>query len=932
LAKKLNKKIMRKIILHIIIWSAGIFSANAQAPQCNTEQDCENGNGISTNPNNPINTKCPERRNNFDWRVQRTDGYPEDYIIYGPNTTYKEIQNPFTGPSGASHVGTLVNQTNSDYQPEDGWELLKVEFGIEGNTNINNTQNYQPNQPHDYTKPRMPYMILYNKYSGTMRFFGALLNANSDYETLEIQLRIPSESPKESEFGVYVKQLKATNLLSLTRDFAQPLDIETNDVATSMFIKFRNNENEFFWFDLPVAYDPCICNNKVQLDIFFNFVQTANIKINNEDNSAVKTETKSTSSGNLEYGKIVVGRVFAAAASAVIAVKSGGTIINFQAFTDLIDIVTEHKNFSPENNENLLKLKNYLDCGSKYASVITKNKGYFKNFDFTDEDAFGNLKGTEIKAGNEILEANTTFLSSLTKGCNQKDNASTVNSGSIHLSGEWTRDILLGGTEKHLAVPGSNWNDKTLIKIHNPADSLYPAYTTYDERLGTFSLLESPMVKLEYLESVSILDPTNIDHPTPTITKSGQTVFKMYLDDQLKYSFNPILNLDYSNTTIQARLVVKKHLGDLFPYNVNEATNFTMSVSANQKTSQGMNPLCSWSETFNFSNINCSVSKNNFFEVVTPYVPIDQIRGVKSVFSQSFLSSSYDLMMENIFIQFQIVGISKNLGTDGFPVSFVQYFTFPVKVQLIPNLELYTLAKNPLIESCSNMRTRLDNQYPDIINSQFNSSIIHRLTSNQSKIFNSDINFLNDETFFYDGFVKISAKLSTTAGKKVKIYSTFGFELLPGAEIDPSIELIVGYPFASTPNPPQTYQQVSDFCSDTIKYKAQEHSAAAIAEEKAVYEEHERARILAKMQQDRSFKFGLKPNPTSGMSTVFWDGDEMPNQLTLIDGAGQVLFDTPLSGDGRSYDLDMSAYSHGVYLIIITSSSGKKGQQKLIKL
>jgi hypothetical protein len=47
---------------------------------------------------------------------------------------------------------------------------------------------------------------------------------------------------------------------------------------------------------------------------------------------------------------------------------------------------------------------------------------------------------------------------------------------------------------------------------------------------------------------------------------------------------------------------------------------------------------------------------------------------------------------------------------------------------------------------------------------------------------------------------------------------------------------------------------------------------------------------------------------------------------------GQVLFDTPLSGDGRSYDLDMSAYSHGVYFIIITSSTGKKGQQKLIKL
>lgn len=200
-----------------------------------------------------------------------------------------------------------------------------------------------------------------------------------------------------------------------------------------------------------------------------------------------------------------------------------------------------------------------------------------------------------------------------------------------------------------------------------------------------------------------------------------------------------------------------------------------------------------------------------------------------------------------------------------------------------------------------------------------------------NKEFNSDKVFQDDEIFFYDGLVEISAKLSSAPGKKVKIYSTIGFELLPGAEIDPNIELIVGYPYESNPIPPQTYQQVSDFCTSN-KYKAQEFSASAIAEEKMVYEEREKARMLEKMAEDRSFKFALKPNPTRDMATVFWDGDEMPNQLTLIDGTGQLLFETPLSGDGRSYDLDMSEYSHGVYFIIITAPSGKKGQQKLIKL
>ncbi|HEY1045461.1 MAG TPA: hypothetical protein VGF79_03415, partial [Bacteroidia bacterium] len=86
--------------------------------------NCENGNGINTNPNSPSNPNCSNMLNNFDWRVFRTDNLPEDYVIYGPSNVYKEIQNPFTGPSTAPHAGYLTNQSNSNYQPEDGWEML----------------------------------------------------------------------------------------------------------------------------------------------------------------------------------------------------------------------------------------------------------------------------------------------------------------------------------------------------------------------------------------------------------------------------------------------------------------------------------------------------------------------------------------------------------------------------------------------------------------------------------------------------------------------------------------------------------------------------------------------------------------------------------------------------------------------------------------
>ncbi len=39
---------------------------NASAP---INQYCEEGQGISTDPNNLINVECPDLKNNFEWRV-----------------------------------------------------------------------------------------------------------------------------------------------------------------------------------------------------------------------------------------------------------------------------------------------------------------------------------------------------------------------------------------------------------------------------------------------------------------------------------------------------------------------------------------------------------------------------------------------------------------------------------------------------------------------------------------------------------------------------------------------------------------------------------------------------------------------------------------------------------------------------------------------
>lgn len=49
-------------------------------PNQNTEQFCEEGKGIRTNPDDLNNPECPDLKNNFDWRAQTPNSiewYPD---------------------------------------------------------------------------------------------------------------------------------------------------------------------------------------------------------------------------------------------------------------------------------------------------------------------------------------------------------------------------------------------------------------------------------------------------------------------------------------------------------------------------------------------------------------------------------------------------------------------------------------------------------------------------------------------------------------------------------------------------------------------------------------------------------------------------------------------------------------------------------------
>ncbi len=895
------------IFLIICLLSIGkIYSQN-----CTTNtSNCENGNAVKTNPTNPSNANCPSQRNNFDWRVQRTDFLPEDYIVYGPGTIYKEIQNPFTGPTGAPHAGTVTNQRASNYQPEDGWELLKVEFGIKGNVNINNDPNFLPNQPTNYTKPKLPYMILYNKYSGTMRFFGSLLDANSDYETLEIILTIPSKDakylPNNSNDNPidYNENLKSTNLLSIQGESVQPLDQETDEASISIFIKFRNNEAEFFWFDLPVAYDPCICNNKVQLDVAFRFTQTAQIALNQVVENGIKNVSKSSSSGNADYARMVFGRILAAGVSGALAIKTGGAIVNYKAFIDLIDVVKDHPSRANNQTEkdNLNKLKNYLTCSEKMFSVVN---GSFKDITGTDAKK-------QIAAGQKILDANTTFLSSLVKGCNTADNAATGTTNALDFSGTFTRSPMIGGSEIFLAMPGSNWSNINLLpKDYVSNNTIVPSYPTYNERLGTFALLKTPKIHAHILKETIIED-----NSIPIIKATGRTVCNLKVTDDLIYCFNPKLNVDYGNTKIYCRIVLREI----------EDVEF---VNGNNFKFETKHQSCSTilRNNFNLENKFFKKTPNSLYGLSSTFVDINQFKNMPLTFSLttnniSNLSSIDSKIIANTFIQFKILLTSFD-EVNNKPITAYHLFTYPLNIFMTEYLEPHLIDPN---WDCAGYNDFINNTFIPGIQNTFTSSVPTMIFEN--KEYNSDVVFNMNQIFLYDGIVTIKAKLSSANGVKVKIYSTIGFELEVGAEISPDIELIVGLPLEVIPQPAQTYTQVASFCDDPNKYKASQFSSLAKAQEKLEYERRAEQEAIQKAK----FNFRIHPNPSDGIFNIsFIEAQEEPTNLNIIDISGKTVYTQVLEPRQINYNLQLTSLAAGVYFVNIIGSKNSSTQKIVIQ-
>ncbi len=569
------KKLIRYIIIAIFLinYKAGM----AQYPCVNTN----NGYPITTNPdsiteqqaNHPgwYNTCEDFKVNKFDWRSQYWYcGISPGYVtrsISTPNPSPVQIPSFFWSSNTYPFYTYYELDALSNFNPLNGWELIKQDFGYFDY----NDNGSPPAYSYNNSTRDGPYVILYNKYTSTMRVIFAIDNeeAYTNYKVTVsfIDPSAPSPPANTSSF-------KFSGLLSMDTAVALPLDQNTTMKTVSELVASQTNADNFMFADFQVAYDPCTCINPSGIIVSFSTLSTSTINL---------------------YGRLL-------GLSENVAGMSGSNVL-VNTSNSYLSSVWGHGT----NVDGGMKVGQHYDSIiNEYAKIITKQTaaGAIATQQATDEKQaltdvgqlfsvtgtiLGIVAGTPASAPITLMSkvisglgSFTNFLSSTItvpgSPVNDAKYPSIINAD-LALTGSSTLNVALNSDDISLATPGSYgadqqpeyWNTyyNTATCTSNPYSfsTLPPVmYPEYNEVLGTFALLQTPRVE-HYRDTVLLNAGDDEDdwftdpNPIGGVIYSSQYQANYYnnyqLELPLKYAFNPAAPIDKDSTTIYASIIFK---------------------------------------------------------------------------------------------------------------------------------------------------------------------------------------------------------------------------------------------------------------------------------------------------------------------------------------------------------------------------------------
>ncbi len=240
---------MKKLLLALYFFSVPLFCKS----QCYLQP-----NGVTTDPRNNFqnaeNPVDPIYTNQFfDWT--------QDYFH---NLNWQNTSGPTSAnqPHNLPDNSTAFIYNNDDFMPENGWELLRFNKGYinyweddEGIGTPNTTNN-------------SVYFILYNKYRSLIRVYFMISPSQADYDYFRVNLKFKDI------------QMNRTAILSSAEKVIKPLIHFDPLLKLSSTYQFFNSSYLWYFADFTIMYDPCTCDNTLEIEFELETVHEVEIVLN----------------------------------------------------------------------------------------------------------------------------------------------------------------------------------------------------------------------------------------------------------------------------------------------------------------------------------------------------------------------------------------------------------------------------------------------------------------------------------------------------------------------------------------------------------------------------------------------------------------------------------------------------------------------------
>jgi hypothetical protein len=887
--------------------------------------DCPEDKGISTNHANPENCEVEEQYpsktnqflNTFDWAKNSNNAFhsiPLNTLAGWSISAPANMESPFYQGYMSKPGGTPIN--DFDFHWEDGWELMYMNTGYYPNGDVYHDHNLNNNPIINYSlglrHQAVPYIILYNRYTGKMR---SLFNVFSDLGTFtDIKLNVG-----------YISTSAVSGIFRHGNGYDAPMDQKTSTPSYSTNFLNGNNNQKWFMSDVQLGYDPCVCDYFSKFDFHLYGITTYDVNIEGRS-IAAQVPLKDPTTGKPTYTDYLNMNTFgtdlnSTGSGALIYKSLDGMLTDYdKELKEYKDRLEDYNSIGNKAMRSLMGLAktglnagltglvpNYVlkDLSSSSVMVVTK---------LTDRDEYDKAKQwyqtdpndpnsqwliSDVSSKPEGEEAYKRMQEDAKKYSMGLSKALKGGVGSMSdalftsFYTEPTKPVapnMPTATLSEMRIQGTIGKSSLLDvgTLYNPGSFKFGGsfnaseYPIYNEPVGLFALLKTPELMVYDAEQEFYMESNG----------NQFTLDSLYikLKSPLKYRFNRAVDIDLNKTRLYAQIQVE-----------------TYKISTSEDRTKPLNLKLLHSLPYTISIPNATIRNVTYSSDWYPIEMLgEQLFGIaynaKTIIGMPF----YDLTIKKITLKIMADMYFQSQGFGGTEKNTTQVFTYLLYekdgVNFIQEKGEYVSSRK-IIAKYHPGNLILENEVIEPTD-----AFVHEVIGNTI--------YVNATS------IELKGNISVATGYNADLKAYWDIKSAPTTQISPTISLSIKKDFYNFPATNEvTNSELEAFCKTPSTKEYQANVLTKKMKEKPINSQKEKS---------KGFNANVYPNPNNGTFNVtVYDEIDSDVNLVLTDITGKQILTKQIPAGQNTTQIETHNLANGVYMLIIKTTD-KQTTQKVI--